>query len=285
MAVAGVVLLGLFLLQERRAPEPVLPLRLFRDPVFDVASASLFVATCSLCAATVFMPLFLQIVTGASATNSGLLLLPLMLGILVTSIGSGQIISRTGRYKLFPVLGFALMTVGLIALSTIDWHTTRLVASLHMLVFGLGFGMVTQVLVLAIQNAVDRRELGTATASANFFRSMGGAVGVAIFGTVFADRLRYWLPRNVPRHLLGHLSPTVLQASPGTIHTLPAPVRDGVAQAVAHSVDTVFLIATPIAALGFLVVLFLKEYPLRTWGQDRSGPVDKGAGTAEKASA
>jgi MFS family permease len=240
-----------------------------------VASAGLFVATCSLFAATVFMPLFLQTATGASATNSGLLLLPLMLGILVTSIGSGRLISRTGRYKIFPALGFALMMGGLGALATIDWRTTRLVASLYMLVFGLGFGMVTQVLVLAIQNAVDRRELGTATAAANFVRGAGGAVGVAIFGTAFADRLGYWLPRSVPGRLLGHLHPAVLQASPGTVRTLPPLVRDGVAQAVAHAVDTVFLIAAPIAALGFLVVLLLKEYPLRGWGQDDAGRVDK----------
>jgi len=285
LAVAGPILLGAFLLQERRAPEPVLPLRLFRDPVFDVSSAALFVATCSLFAATVFMPLFLQIVTGASATNSGLLLLPLMLGILVTSIGSGRFIARFGRYKLFPIVGFALMTVGLMALSTIDWHTTRLEVSLHMLVFGLGFGMVTQVLVLAIQNAVDRRELGTATASANFFRAMGGSVGVAVFGAVFANRLSYWLPRSVPKHLLGHLSPTVLQSSPAVIHTLPPAVRDGVAQAVAHSVDTVFLVAAPIAAIGFLVVLFLQEYPLRTWGQDTPGATGDKAAQGEKASA
>src|SRR3989440_2146235 len=154
LAVAGLVLLGAFVLQEQRAPEPVLPLRLFRDPVFDVASVSLFLATCSLFAATVFMPLFLQNVTGASATNSGLLMLPVMLGILVTSIGSRRIISPTGRYKLFPLLGLALTTVGLIALSTMNARTTQLTASLYMLVFGLGFRVVSQVLVLAIPNAV-----------------------------------------------------------------------------------------------------------------------------------
>jgi EmrB/QacA subfamily drug resistance transporter len=278
LAVGGLVLLAAFSLQERRAPEPVLPLRLFRDPVFDVSSAGLFIATCSLFAATVFMPLFLQTVTGAGATNSGLLLLPLMAGILVTSIVSGRIISRTGRYKIFPVLGFALMAVGLFALSTIDWHTTRLVASLYLLVFGLGFGMVTQVLVLAIQNAVDRRELGTATASANFFRGLGGAVGVAIFGTVFGGRMRYWLPREVPRHLLGHLSPSVLQSSPGTIRALPPAVRDGVTQAVAHAVDAVFLVAAPIAVAGLLVVVFLREYPLRSWGQ--AAPASKSPNVA-----
>jgi len=282
LAVAGLVLLGAFVVQERRAPEPVLPPRLFRDPVFTVASAGLFIATCALFAATVFMPLFLQIVSGASATNAGLLLLPLMLGILVTSIGSGRLISRTGRYKVFPVLGFALMTVGLVLLSRLDARATQMVTGLDMAVFGLGFGLVTQVLVLAIQNAVDRRELGTATAAANFFRSLGGAVGVAVFGTIFADRLRYWLPRSVPRRLLGHLSPTMVQASPGTIHTLPPAVRDGVAQAVAHAVGTVFLSAAPIAALGFLVVLMLKESPLRSWGQDGASPLatDKEAAPA-----
>jgi hypothetical protein len=169
------------------------------------------------------------------------------------------------------------MTLGLIALSTMNARTSQLTASLYVLVFGLGFGMVSQVLVLAIQNAVDRRELGTATAAANFFRGLGGAVGVAVYGTMFANRLGYWLPRSVPRHLLGHLSPTVVQASPGTIYTLPPAVRDGVAQAVAHSVATVFLIVTPIAALGLLVVLFLKEYPLRTWGQDGAGPLSRAA--------
>jgi len=283
LAGGGLILLGAFVAHERRAPEPVLPLRLFHDPVFDVASAGLFAATCSLFAATVFMPLFLQTVTGASATNSGLLLLPLMLGILVTTTVSGRVISRTGRYKLFPVLGFVLMTIGLIALSTIDARTSRLVASLHLLVFGLGFGMVTQVLVLAIQNGVERRELGTATAAANLFRSLGGAVGVAIFGGVFADRLRYWLPRSVPSHLLGHLNPTVLQASPGTIHTLPPAVQAGVARSVAHAVDTVFLVAIPIAALGFLVVLFLKEFPLRAWEQGAASQAATGEAKANAA--
>jgi len=283
LAVVGLVLLGAFLRQEQRAPEPVLPLRLFRDPVVAVASAGLFVATCLLFAATVFMPLFLQIVTGASAANSGLLLLPLMAGILVTSLGAGRLISRTGRYKLYPVLGFALMTIGLIALSTIDARTTQRTASLFMLVFGLGFGLVTQVLVLALQNAVDRRDLGTATAAANFFRGLGGAVGVAVFGTVFGTTVHDWLPRSVPRRLRGHLSPTVLQASPATIHALPPALRDGVAQAAAHAVSTVFLVATPIAALGFLVVLLLKEDPLPTWGQRGAGPVDKEARSVEQA--
>jgi MFS family permease len=209
------------------------------------------------------MPLFLQIVTGASATSSGLLLLPLMLGITVTSIGSGRIMTRTGRYKIFPVAGLALMTVGLFALSRMDATTSRVTTSLWMVVFGLGFGMVSQVLIVAIQNTVDRRELGTVTAAANFFRALGGSIGVAIFGALFTNRVHYWLPRQVPAHLLRRVNPNLLQASPGTIRALPAAVRDGVVQVYAHSVTTVFLVAVPIAALGFLVVLFLKENPLR----------------------
>jgi EmrB/QacA subfamily drug resistance transporter len=271
LAAGGLLLLGAFLRQEQRAPEPVLPLRLFRDPVFSVVSVALFLGTCALFAANVFLPLFLQVATGASPTDAGLLLLPLMAGIAITSVGTGRLITRTGRYKIFPVLGFALMSAGLVLLSRLNAHTAQALIELDMAVFGLGFGMVTQVLVLAIQNAVDRRDLGTATASANFFRALGGAVGVPIFGAVFADRVRYWLPRHVPARVLGHLDPSALQASPGTIRGLPPAVRDGVAQAVAQATGTVFLVAAPIAALGFLVVLFLNEYPLRTAAPSAAG--------------
>ena len=262
LAAAGLVLLGLFLLQERRAPEPVLPLRLFRDLAFTVVCATLFIATCSLFAVLVFLPLFLQIVTGASATTSGLLLLPMLIGSTTTTVSAGRIMARTGRYKLFPVVGLALMAVGLFLLSRMDAATTRLIASLFMLVFGLGFGMVSQVLVVAVQNAVDRRDLGTATASTNLFRALGGAVGVAVFGAVFAGRLHYWLPREVPARL-GNLDANALQSSPDRIRHLAPPVHEGVVQAVAHATHSVFLVAAPIAALGFLVALLLRERPLR----------------------
>ena len=250
LAVLGVGLLGAFVWRERYAPEPIVPLRLFRDPVFGVVSIALFLATCSFFAVIVFMPLFLQVVTGASATNSGLLLLPLMGAIIFSSTVSGHIITRTGRYKIFPVAGLATMTLGIFLLSLMDADSSRVTASLFMAVFGLGFGLVTQVLTLAIQNAVDRRDLGTATAAANFFRSMGGAVGVAIFGAVFA------------RQLSNNSDPEALQSSPGKIQSLPPAVHDGVVQAVSHSISSVFLFAAPIAALGFMVVLFLKESPL-----------------------
>ncbi len=251
LAAGGVLLLGASLWQERRTAEPILPLRLFRDPVFSVVSVTLFIATCSLFAALVFLPLFLQIVTGQSATDSGLLLLPLMVAATVSTVVSGRLIVKTGRYKIFPVVGLALMTSGLALLSTMDAGTSRTTASLFMAVFGLGFGMVSQVLVIAIQNSVDHHDLGVATASSNFFRALGGSIGVAIFGAVFTA------------HLIGPVSAKRLQSSPGQIRHFPPALRERMVEAVAHSIHWVFLVATPIAALGFLLVLFLKEYPLR----------------------
>ncbi len=243
----AVALLIAFVAQERRTPEPILPLRLFSDPVFDVVALVLFLTTCAFFAAIVFIPLFLQVVTGASATSSGLLLLPLLLSATLSTGVSGRVISRTGRYKLFPVTGLALMTVGLLLLSGMDPATSRVTSSAYLVVFGLGFGMVSQVLTLAIQNAVERRDIGIATASANLFRSLGGSLGVAVFGAVFASRL--------PAGSGG--------ADPHRVHASP--------EAVAHALHTVFLVAAPVAALGMLVALLLHEVPLR-------GPAAAGAG-------
>src|SRR5215207_247804 len=173
LAAAAVALLIAFVFQERRAPEPILPLRLFRDPVFDVVSAVLFLTTCAFFAAIVFVPLYLQVVTGASATSSGFLLLPLLLAGAASTALSGRAISKTGRYKRFPIAGLALMTAGLFLLSTMDAATSHATASLFLVVFGLGFGMVSQVLTVAIQNSVERSDIGVATGSANLFRALG----------------------------------------------------------------------------------------------------------------
>ena len=263
LTLGALALLGAFIWQERRAAEPVLPLRLFRDRVFVIVSIALFFATLSLFAAIVFTPLFLQIVTGATATVSGLLVLPLLLTSAASTIVSGRIMTRTGRYKIFPVIGFALMSVGLALLATLGVSSGRALAMAYLAVFGLGFGMVTQVLVVAIQNTVDRREIGTATASANLFRALGGSVGVAAYGAIFAAGLRHWLPRR----LSGQTPPGVdahgIQTSPDRIHSLAASVQHGVAQAVADALHGVFVVAAPIAAAGFVVVLLLRERPLR----------------------
>src|SRR3954463_10461959 len=254
LAVAAVALLAAFVLRERRAAEPILPLRLFRDPVFDVVSIVLFLTTCAFFAAIVFTPLYLQVVTGASATSSGLLLLPMMLAAATSTAVSGRLISKTGRYKRFPIAGLAIMAVGLLLLSGMDETTARPVVSLFLVVFGLGFGMVSQVLTVAVQNGVERSDIGIATASANLFRALGGSVGVALFGAIFAARLDVWLPGSVDAERL--------QASPESLGALPAAVRDGIATAVAHGLHTVFLAAAPVAALALLVVLALREVPL-----------------------
>jgi EmrB/QacA subfamily drug resistance transporter len=186
LAVATVVLSTALVLRERRAADPIVPLALLRTRTVALVSIALFLATAALFAITVFVPLFLQQTTGASPTEAGLLLAPAMLGITISTTLAGRAIARTGRYKRFPVAGLALMTTALAALAMVSGHPSRLATGVALVVFGLGFGMVTQVLVTAIQNTVERRELGVATATAGFFRALGGAVGAAVLGAVFA---------------------------------------------------------------------------------------------------
>jgi len=235
----GIGALSLFVawvVQQRRAVEPILPLRLFANPVFTIVSGTLFCATLAFFAVIVFIPVPLQVVTGASATGSGLLLLPLLLASTASTMVAGRVMSATGRYKLFPVTGLALMAVGLVLLSQMDAGTPRTTVSLLLILFGIGFGMVSQILTVALQNAVERRDLGIATASANLVRSLGGSIGVAVFGAVFAGRL---------------------DRQPGEVAGLdPA--------AVADALQPVFLVAAPFALAGFLVVLLLRETPVAT---------------------
>jgi len=262
--IAGaLVLFTAFLWRERRAAEPVLPLRLFGDPVFVTVSAGLFVATLSLFAALVFLPLCLQLVTGASATDSGLLMLPLLLAGALSTTVSGLIMARTGRYKVFPIVGLAAMGAGLLLFSTLGASGSRASAAAFMVVFGLGFGMVTQILVVAIQNAVEPREIGTATAAANLFRALGGSIGVAVFGAIFTGGLRHWLPLELGGRIPRGISATGIQSSPAHIRALPVPVQHAIAHAVGHSLHDVFLLAGPIALVGCLIVLTLREQPLR----------------------
>jgi EmrB/QacA subfamily drug resistance transporter len=277
LSVLGVALLCALVVRERRASEPILPLELFRDPVFSVGSSLLFFQGLVMFGAIVFLPLYLQVVKGASATTSGLLLIPLMLGVVTSSISSGRIISHTGRYRLFPIIGTAMCTLGLLLFSRLDVASTRMEASVYMIVLGLGLGMTMQVPILAIQNSVERRHLGTATSVANFSRSMGGSFGVAIFGAVLANRLSHNLPLLLPKAALSRFDVKALQASPAQIRALPSAIQDGIIEAIAHSIHTVFLAALPVAAMGFLVALLLKERPLRKFahigGGDPAGEV------------
>ena len=262
LAAAAVAMLGAFVVQERRAPEPILPLRLFRDPVFDVVSAVLFLTTCAFFAAIVFTPLYLQVVTGASATDSGLLLLPMLLAGTASTAISGRLISRTGRYKRFPVAGLAIMAAGLFLLSRMDTTTPRATTALYMVVFGLGFGLVSQVLTVAIQNAVDRRDIGIATGSANLFRALGGSVGVALFGAIFASRLSGALEK-LPPESLKYLSGGV-HLSPEQAKRLPPEVHGQFLDAFSHSLHGVFLFGVLLAVIPFGLSWLLKEAPLRT---------------------
>lgn len=207
----------------------------------------------------IFLPLFLQIVTGVTATSSGLLLLPMMGGLVLSSIVSGRIISRLGRYKLFPMLGTAVMTAGIYLLSTMGTGTSRLTSGFYMALLGVGLGLVMQVLVLAVQNTVERRDLGIATSAASLFRSLGGAFGTAAFGAILAAQLSLHLPRLVP----GANGIPNLQAKPSAILALPPVVRDGVIEAFARSLHVVFLYTVPLAALAFVITLFLPEIRLR----------------------
>ncbi len=254
LAGTGALLLGAFAVQEQRASEPVLPPRLFRDPVFRVATATLFLIGVAMFGAIVFLPLFLQVVVGASATSSGLLLLPLMAGIVASSVVVGRVISRTGRYRWYPVAGTALMTVAMGLLATMNADTSRTTASWYVALLGVGLGTVMPVMILAVQNAADQRDLGTATSAATFSRSMGGSFGVALFGAILASRLAHRLPG---------VDPEALQASPSQLRALPPAAHQAVVEAVAHSLHVVFLAAIPVALAAFLVVLFLRERPLR----------------------
>jgi EmrB/QacA subfamily drug resistance transporter len=222
LAVLAATLAAGFVAQERRAADPVVPLDMIKAPTVAIAAIALFLATAALFSVTVFVPLFLQVATGATPTEAGLLLVPMMLGTTAATILSGRAIARTGRYKRYPVTGLALMTAALLALAAVTTSRTAILIDLSLLAFGAGFGMVTQVLVVAVQNAVERARLGTATAATGFFRALGGAAGAAALGAVFA-------------------------------------AHD---QDVAEGVRIVFLCAAPLAGLALLVVLRLQEVRL-----------------------
>jgi MFS family permease len=258
MIVASVLLLWAFPFTQRRAEEPILPLELFRNAIFRVSGIVGFIVGFALFGAVTYMPLYLQVVKGHSPTVSGLQLTPMMGGVLVTSIASGNLITRYGRYKPFPVAGTAIMTVGVFLLSTLDVGTPTWKAAVFMLVLGLGLGMVMQVLVLAVQNAVDYKYLGVATSGSTLFRQIGGAIGVSIFGAIFSNRLSSELASRVPKGI--HLP---ANANPVAIRDLPPAVHAPYIASVAASLRPVFLAATGIAFLAFLFTWRLREVPLR----------------------
>ncbi|MFD5264982.1 MFS transporter [Streptomyces sp. NPDC058335] len=251
----------LFLVAERFAAEPLIPLRLFRDSVFTITSLVGLVIGVALFGAASYLPTFLQMVDGASATESGLLMLPMMGGIVVTSVVSGQLITHTGRYRIYPVLGGALAVLGMWLLSRLETDTPRLHHSLWMAVLGAGIGLVMPVLVLAVQNSVRPADLGTATSAHNYFRQIGGSVGAAIFGTLFANRLADSLRERLPEGTGAGL-PDPESITPQLVHTLPPALRDAYIGAYADAMPRIFLYLVPVLVLGLVLAFFLKEKPL-----------------------
>ncbi|MDX3853020.1 MFS transporter [Streptomyces sp. AK02-01A] len=254
---AGTTLL--FLVVERFAAEPIIPLRLFRDSVFNITGLVGAVVGVALFGAASYLPTFLQMVDGASATESGLLMLPMMGGIVVASIVSGHLISRTGHYRIYPVLGSAISVVGMWLLSRLETDTSRLECGIAQAVLGLGIGLVMPVLILAVQNAVPAADLGTATSANNYFRQIGGSVGAAVFGTLFANRLTDALADRIPA---GAGLPSAESITPQTVHALPPALRDSYIQAYADAMPRIFLYLVPVLVLGLLIAFFLKEKPL-----------------------
>jgi EmrB/QacA subfamily drug resistance transporter len=261
LAAVGIALLVLFVWRETKAEEPILPLSLFRSSVFSIANSMGFTIGMTLFGAIIFIPLYLQLVYGASPTSSGLRLLPLMAGLLVAAILSGRWISRVGRYRMFPIAGTATLVVGMFLLSRLTVGTAPWLASVYMLVVGVGIGLVMQVLVLVVQNDVRPQDIGVATSTATFFRSVGGAFGVAIFGAIFATRLADRL-KLLPHAVTARLGGGV-HINPEQAKHLPPAVHEDFLNAFAHSLHGVFLFGTALAVVPFVLSWFLKEVPLR----------------------
>jgi EmrB/QacA subfamily drug resistance transporter len=257
----GVVLAAAFLLQERRAQEPILPLRLFRDRVFAVCIALSALLGSVMIGASTFLPLFLQVVTGASATASGLLLVPMMAGVVVGSNVCGRLVHKTGRYKPYPIIGIGMALIGLVLLSTIEVTTTRLFISVGMAVVGIGIGSSMPIMTIAVQNTAPAADMGAATSAVNFFRTLGSALGVAVFGTVMSARLDDTLDRLLPGTSL--TTDDNLLSSPEAIRDLPADQYAAVAEGIASGVGMVFLVALPMVVIAFALAWLLKEVPLR----------------------
>jgi len=263
--VAAVVFLGLWYVSARRAAEPVLPLRLFRNRVFTVSSAISLAAGFALFGSISYLPLFLQVVHGVSPTLSGVYLLPMVGGLLITSITSGQLIARTGRYKIYPIIGTAVMSFALFLLSRLDEDTSTASLSFYFFALGFALGLILQVLVIAVQNSADFEDLGAATSGVTFFRSIGGSFGVSVFGAVFSNRLASELAavlRGVT--LPSGFNVASAQANPALLKRLPAALRADILHAYSLALHPVFLYAIPIGLAAFVLSWFLPEVPLRT---------------------
>jgi EmrB/QacA subfamily drug resistance transporter len=281
----GAILLVGFCVREHYAPEPILPLELFRSSIFTVSNVIAFISGVAMFGALAFLPQYMQLVHGVSATESGLLLLPLLVGLLVTSIGSGRYISRTGRYRWFPLVGTILVTVGLGLLTQIGAHTSLAVVGVYILVFGAGLGLFMQVLTLIVQNSVPTRLMGVGTSAVTFFRSMGGAIGASALGAVLTARIAAEFPRFLPKATLASGGDKVSQlvSSPDALKAVkisnPA-LHEGIIQAYSHAIDRVFVIAAIVSAVSIIASLFIKQVKLK--GAAATSPADPAGTVGDK---
>jgi len=285
---AALVLILLFIFQESRAKEPILPLSLFKNHTFSVTSFMAFIIGAGMFGAIIMLPLYLQIVKGDSATSAGLKLIPFMIGIVAMSIVSGKLITKHGHYKRFPIIGLALMTLGLAMLSTLTETTAFWKLAIYAILVGAGLGLSMQTIVIALQNSVDFKDLGVATSANTFFRSIGATMGVALFGTVYASRLAHNLPIEIekvrainPAALAGATPEkfAALKENTAVLQTFTPELQTGIVHAFVNSFHVVFLSAVPITIIGFLVAFMLRETPLRT-GAGHQAAKEEAAGEA-----
>ena len=277
---ASVLLTLLFVLIESRAAEPIIPLRMFRNPVFSVSNAFGLLTGFVMFGTIVYLPFYLQVVKGMSPTVSGLAMLPMVAGIFSTSISSGQLITRTGRYKIYPVIGGAVIAVGVWLLSRLHADSTMWTVGVYAYVVGLGLGLTMATVMTAVQNSVEMRDMGTATSSLTFFRSMGGALGTAVFGAILTSQLSIHLAETLPGRAAGQI-PDGATDNVTAIQHLPAQIKEPVIEAFVRSLHDVYLAGVPVAIAAFIVVLFLKELPLRTGrGSEAIGAPPPGAAAA-----
>lgn len=278
LLVATLVAAVAFVLVELRAAEPILPLRLFKNPTFTLATSVGLVIGMGMFASLAFLPTFLQMSTGSGVTQSGLLMLPMTVGVMLTAIGSGIAITKTGRYKAFPITGMAIATLGLAWLTTITGDMSMVLFGVMIFVLGAGLGLVMQTIVLAVQNSVDPHELGTATSANNFFREIGAAVGTALFSTIFTSRLSERLESVFAGAPGAGVDPSGSAESltPAVVDQLPDQLRDGVVTAYADALAPAFWYLVPLLAIGFVLTLFLREVTL----SDVAGMVARGEAVA-----
>jgi EmrB/QacA subfamily drug resistance transporter len=260
LGVIAVAAVAVFVAIEARVAEPVLPLHVFRNRNFSVATAMSFLLGLTMFGALTFLPFYQQTVQHASATTSGLMLIPLMLGSTVTSLIAGQVTTRTGRYKALPIIGGAIMTFGLYMLTHLGPHTSRFTSGVYFVILGIGMGFLMQITTLIVQNSVEPRDMGVATSSRTFFQQIGGSIGVSLFGVIFVRRLTEAMSARLPGV---HLQASTSSLDPATINQLPAALRGAAFFGISHAVDGVFLWTVPAAALVFLLALVVRELPLR----------------------